>query len=148
MLQIRSISAEETYPLRQRVLRPHQALEACAYPHDTDETSFHAGCFFEDQLIGIGSIFREAQDGTTNRNIWRIRGMAVAPEQQGKGIGGRILTALIAYVTAQGQPGEIWCNGRITAKGFYERYGFQQLGEVFELPGIGPHVVMHRPIEV
>jgi hypothetical protein len=36
----------------------------------------------------------------------------------------------------------VWCNARTPARGFYERAGFAVEGEEFELPEIGPHVLM------
>jgi GNAT superfamily N-acetyltransferase len=141
---IRRISVEETYPLRHRILRPNQTLADCAYPLDTAPSTYHVGYFLNDDLIGIGTILREAQDGSTDKNVWRIRGMAVSSDLQGRGIGGKILMALIRYAASQGIPGEIWCNGRVTAQNFYQRFGFTPISDIFDVPPIGPHMVFGR----
>ncbi|SRR5579884_2406761 len=144
---IHSITAEETYPLRHQILRPEQTLTDCMYPLDKAPASRHIGYFLNGELIGVGTIHREAQDGSTDRNVWRIRGMAVARNIQGRGVGGKILKGLISYAASQGLPGEIWCNGRTTVEGFYRRFGFVQAGAIFDVPFIGPHMLFRRQLK-
>lgn len=143
---LRSIHASETYELRHQVLRPNQPLKACIYPFDDHIASYHVGYYDNDRLIGIGSIFHEPLNSDMGDSGWRIRGMAVSKEAQGKGVGGKILETLVAYVTAKAQYAEIWCNGRLAVQGFYERYGFTRQGDTFEVPDIGPHVLMIKRI--
>ncbi|MGH2481987.1 MAG: GNAT family N-acetyltransferase, partial [Ktedonobacteraceae bacterium] len=120
---VRSIPAEETYSLRHRILRPTQLLAECAYPEDKAEHTYHAGYYRDQQLLGVGTIFRAARPESTLPTVWRIRGMAVSEEAQGLGIGGKVLSALLAYAASQGMPAEVWCNGRANVQGFYERFG-------------------------
>lgn len=148
-ITLKRIAAEETYPLRHRILRPNQTLADCAYPLDHQAESYHVGGYIDGELVGVGTILQEAQENISyppHTTAWRIRGMAVSETARGKGIGGMILESLIAYVAEQSDAGEIWCNGRVSVKGFYQRYGFAQIGDVFDLPSIGAHVVMSRPI--
>lgn len=142
--KVQVISAELTYPLRHRILRPTQKPEDCEYPLDQAPSSFHVGYVIADRVVGVGSIFQESPEGDVTSSSWRIRGMAVDENVRGRGIGGQVLTALIAYAMEQSAEGEIWCNGRTSVQAFYERNGFQQIGEVFDLPPIGPHVVLKR----
>ena len=80
-------------------------------------------------------------DGGRDRDGWQVRAMAVAPGQRGRGVGRAVLDALLAHVDAAGG-GTVWCNARVPAQAFYERAGFTVVGEPFDLPAIGPHVVM------
>lgn len=141
-IEIRPIHASETHSLRQRILRPHQTLDECAFPLDTAPDALHIGCFLDEQLIGIGSILPDPRAGSTQPVSWRVRGMAIQEEVRGTGAGGKILQALIDYASTQALPAEIWCNGRANVKGFYERFGFVQEGDLFDLPHIGPHVLL------
>jgi predicted GNAT family N-acyltransferase len=141
-IEIRPIRTAETYDLRHRILRPHQPLSACAYPCDTAPGALHIGSFLNEQLIGIGSILPDPRENTPLPTSWRIRGMAVQEDARGTGTGGKILQALIDYACTQPLPAEIWCNGRANVKGFYERFGFVQEGDLFDLPDIGPHVLL------
>ncbi|MCW3019870.1 MAG: family N-acetyltransferase, partial [Solirubrobacterales bacterium] len=53
--------------------------------------------------------------------------------------------ALLRHALAAGAQ-RIWCNARTPARRFYERAGFGVISEEFELPMIGPHLVMElRP---
>ena len=36
----------------------------------------------------------------------------------------------------------VWCNARMPARSLYERAGFKAISEEFDLPPIGPHLVM------
>jgi predicted GNAT family N-acyltransferase len=147
ILHIQPISAEATYTLRHQILRPNQPIEECIFSFDSAPDTLHVGCFLNGQLVGVGSIFREARDGSPQANGWRIRGMAVRADVRGSGAGGKILQALIAHAASRGLSGEIWCNGRVNVKGYYEHYGFVQQGGIFDLPHTGPHVLMVRTLD-
>lgn len=143
---LQAIPVAQTYPLRQRVLRPQQSINECMYACDHAADSYHVGYFLNQTLVGVGTIFREARNSQSSQASWRIRGMAVAEELRGAGIGGKLLQALIDYVEGQGIPAEIWCNGRVSAKTFYERSGFVQASETFDLPSTGPHMVFIKTL--
>ncbi len=137
------ISAHATLCLRHRVLRPHQPAEASVYPLDHELSSGHYGVHQGDQVVAIGSIFLESQEGSDDPKAWRIRGMATDPDRRGLGFGGQVLEALVEH--ARQRAGEtVWCNGRTTVEGFYRRFGFEAQGNVFDLPDLGPHLVMVR----
>lgn len=141
-IETRPIAVAETYDLRHRILRPHQPLSACAFPYDTAPGTLHIGGFLNGQLIGVGSILPEPRKNATLPVSWRIRGMAVLEDARGTGTGGKILQELIDYASTQQLPAEIWCTGRANVKGFYERFGFAQEGDLFELPELGPYVTL------
>lgn len=152
---VRPIDAAMTHPLRHRVLRPHQSLDEMAYPGDSVPGALHLGAFdATGEIIGIASLAPErlpegiepvaGADGDAER-VWRLRGMAVAPEQQSNGIGGLLVTDAIERGAAL-RRGAIWCNARIPAERFYLRLGFVRSSEPFEIAGIGMHVVMQRSL--
>lgn len=140
-IQIREISAAQTRPVRQRVLRPNQPIEELVYPGDDDDRSFHLGAInAEDEILAILSMYFDPRPGT-NEPGWRIRGMASIPEVRGTGMGRQLVEAARDRVW-ESQRIAIWCNARESAFGFYEKLGFQIVGEMFEIQGIGPHAVM------
>ena len=94
-------------------------------------------------MVGIASLYREPGPGGAHG--WRLRGMATAPEVRGQGFGMALLVACVDHVAAGGG-GELWCNARGPAVGFYRRAGFDVVGDEFDIPGIGPHVVMTRTV--
>ena len=144
-ITLQKIAATETHELRQRILRPHQPIEEMVYPLDRLTDSYHAGAFLDGKLKGIVSLYPESQDGTTHKGDWRLRGMAVDRELQGRGIGKDLVR--IALDHARSQFGKnVWCNARTSAMGFYLGLGFESLGEEFDIPGIGPHLIAIHPL--
>lgn len=142
-LELRAIAATDTRPLRQHVLRPHQAPEALVYPGDDAPDTLHVGAYLDGQQVGVASVLREAPPGESDPAAWRLRGMAVLPGLQGAGRGRALLEACLAHARARGGA-LLWCYARTSAAGFYARLGFAAQGAEFELPGIGPHLVMSR----
>jgi predicted GNAT family N-acyltransferase len=134
---IRQVAGDDIRPLRHRVLRPGQTFEETVYPGDDLPDTVHLGAFDGDRLVGIASLYREGRDG----DGWRLRGMATDATVRGGGYGAALLGACISHVAASGG-GELWCNARMAAVGFYRRVGFEVVSDEFEVEGIGPHVVM------
>ena len=74
---------------------------------------------YKDEVIGCGRVIG---DGGI---YFYIQDVIVLPEFQGKGIGERIMDAIMGYLKAHARPGVFV--GLMAAKGvskFYERYGF------------------------
>lgn len=90
-VKMEAVPASATWPLRHAVLRPHQTLVDCEYPMDHDARALHVGVLLSDTLVGVGSVFPEAQDGTPREGHFRLRGMAVAKHLQGRGLGSLVL---------------------------------------------------------
>ena len=145
---IRRIAAADVRPLRQRVLRPNQGFESTLYPGDEAPSAVHLGAFDGERLVGIVSLYRESRPGAPPGDTargWRLRGMATASEARGQGHGRELLAACTDHVAGSGG-GELWCNARLPAVGFYRGAGFAVVGDEFEVDGIGPHVVMLRDV--
>lgn len=73
--------------------------------------------------------------------------MASAPTLRNRGIGTALLEACDLHVRERGGT-RLWCNARIGARTLYERGGFLVEGEHFEIPTIGPHYLMSKPLRV
>jgi ribosomal protein S18 acetylase RimI-like enzyme len=133
---VREVPLAETRMLRQAVLRPHETVEGVASGEPC--SAFAVGAFDRGALIAVGFV---APDGEPR--AWRVRGMATAPHARGKGAGTAVLDALVRHAIVHGAS-RVWCNVRTPARALYERAGFHATSEEFELPEIGPHVVMER----
>jgi predicted GNAT family N-acyltransferase len=131
-------------PLRQAVLRPHQRLAEVGFEGDASGTHF-AAFDAASAIVGVASLIGEPEDPRPGPR-WRLRGMAVAPDHRGEGVGRALMDGLVDFVARTGG-GALWCNARLHAVGFYQRFGFVVTGEVFEEPVIGPHVRMARGVE-
>ena len=56
-------------------------------------------------------------------------------------IASAVLEALLSHAAAQ-EAERVWASVRTPARSLYERAAFEVVSEEFELPVIGPHVVM------
>ncbi len=135
-MQIRRIELSQTLPIRQEVLWPDRSPSDIVYPEDSEVGTFHLGAFDDSgELLGIATLYHDV-DAT-----WRLRGMGVLPDNQGQGIGARLVDASVGELRNLGATG-VWCNARLAVTGFYQRMGWKIEGAEFEVPGVGGHFVM------
>ena len=135
-MQIRRIELSQTLPIRRQVLWPDRSPSGIVYPEDSGADTFHLGAFDDSgELLGIVTLYHDSD------TTWRLRGMGVLPDNQGHGIGARLVDASIGELRTLGATG-VWCNARLTVTGFYQRMGWKIEGGEFEIPGVGGHFVM------
>ncbi|MCY9209207.1 GNAT family N-acetyltransferase [Bacillus subtilis] len=146
MLEVKTISAEDTYEIRHRILRPHQSIEQCKYEEDHANGSFHLGAFFEGKLISIASFSPQSQPLITESPAYRLRGMATLEGYRDQK-GGSTLIKHAEEKLAENGVQAVWCNARSHVKGYYSKLGWEELGEPFEIPGIGTHIIMYKKLE-
>jgi len=144
-MQARLLTAAETHPLRLLVLRPGGTLADVDFANDATEGAFHLGIEANGGLIAVGSFYPEPHPALIAQHPYRLRGMATHPAHQGNGAGSALLRAAFAHLHAL-HADLLWCNARVKAVRFYERAGFHREGELFDIPGIGGHYLMHRDI--
>ncbi len=139
------ISYQETYLIRQEVLRKGRPIETCYFDGDMEKSTVHFGFFQEGNLIGVISIFCTSSTLFQEQSQFQIRGMAVLEEFQHKGFG----TQLVLYAEnyCKEQKGEvIWFNAREKAVPFYKKNNYQILGDAFEIQEVGIHFVMYKKL--
>lgn len=138
---LRPASTPEILPLRHRILRSHQPLEAAQYEGDDGPETLHLARVEGDRVVAVGTSLREDRaDRPAGSRERRIRGMAVAEDRQGAGLGGRILRGLTIHGLFD-RVDAIWLNARARAEPFYLKHGYLPVGPSFEIAGIGPHRV-------
>ncbi|WEV27971.1 GNAT family N-acetyltransferase [Streptomyces sp. 71268] len=154
------VPVAEILDLRWSVLRPGQPRASAAFPEDDAPGVFHLAAypgadttapdadatarplacatFFPDPLPPAAADLAGPRGRA--ESAYRFRGMASAPAARGQGYGVAVLRAGLTEAAARGARWT-WCNGRTSARGFYERHGFAAVGEEFDVPTIGPHLV-------
>jgi GNAT superfamily N-acetyltransferase len=133
MLSIEQIRPELTWRLRHEVLYPNEPLANMAM--EEDNNGYHFAAFKDGWIVAIVSLFAREKD-------WQFRKFAVAEAVQGQQVG----TALLNYITAfvENENGKLlWCNARLTAIGFYNKFGFSAVGEVFQKNGFD-YIIMQK----
>ena len=153
-LSVRRARVDEIFPLRHAVLRPGLPVSYSVYSEDDD--AVHVGAWAGPStpaeggalpmgggaalLVGCATVFPDPWPGPpAEPAAWRLRGMAVDPEWQGRGVGAEVLVEAISAARQAGAP-LLWANARTSALGFYRTHGFQTVGEEFITPDTGlPH---------
>jgi GNAT superfamily N-acetyltransferase len=137
-ITIKTISATETLDVRHPILRTGKPRAEAILPYDTHVDAIHLGAFDDSNLIGVSSLFHEDMQNRLQKNIWRLRAMAVLEAYQGQGIGKQLVMATIEHAKTN-KATLLWCTARAHASVFYEKCGFHKEGHEFDIPGIGPH---------
>jgi predicted GNAT family N-acyltransferase len=113
--------------LRRRVLRTPLGLDFTPEQLEAERADIHIGAYLQGKLIGCVGL-RAAE--TSHRSPVKLRQMAVDPDHQGRGVGGR-LVAFAEELSAEMGHREIVLHARETAVSFYESLGYVAEGEVF-----------------
>lgn len=138
---VKQIEAKDTYTIRQAMLRPGHPIESCHFDKDSDEVTFHLGAFVDDHLASVASFYLNKTDNFDDEYQFQLRGMATLPEYQGQGLSSALLRTAFPLIK-NNHVNMLWCNARTSAKGFYEKVGFEVIGSEFEIEGVGPHYLM------
>lgn len=146
---IRLVPAETVRPLRTRILRPDwPAGRLLTFAED--DRAVHVAAERDGAVVGVATVYAQDAPAGVFADVpagaaWQLRGMATDAAARGSGVGADVLAASVEAV--EGRGGRfLWCNARTTASGFYERLGWTQAGDVFDVPGVGPHVRMGRAV--
>lgn len=126
MCIIKEIKAEQTWPMRQKIMYPELTMEAVILPQD--QNGMHYGLFIKEELIGVVSFF-------VNRNELQFRKLAILEKEQGKGYGSRLLHDVFTFAK-QNKIKKIWCNARVHKSKFYEYFGMYKTEKTFQKQGI------------
>ena len=125
-MEIRTISWEQTIPLRHRVLWPNKPQEFCHVEGDPE--GLHFGAFIDDALVCVASVF-------FNHNQARLRKFATDERYQNQGIGSKVLLHIIDFLKTSSTEC-FWCDARETALDFYMRFDMHKSSERFFKSGV------------
>ena len=120
-LEIRRISASETWGIRHEVMWPDQAIDYVKLEHD--EKGIHLGLIIKNKIISVISIFI-AEDQA------QFRKLATRIEEQGKGFGSMLLAFTLEYLKNKSVK-KVWCNARKDKIAFYQKFNFHETGIQF-----------------
>ena len=119
------VSAAQTYPLRQELLREDRADLDLHMRDDDTPGAFHlAVTDATHRIVGVATVIPATPEFAAAHPAWRIRQMAVTPGQQGAGIGTALLEAALTRVRALGGA-TMWAEARDSSLGFYLARGMQ-----------------------
>jgi predicted GNAT family N-acyltransferase len=140
MLCIREVDYESDravlMKIRFRVFVEEQHVPLSLETDDRDPFCIHLLVFEDHEAVATGRIDLD-QDGKIGR-------VAVLASKRRQGIGAAVMARLHEIGKRNGLK-KVWCHAQVTAVPFYERLGYQIIGETFYEAGI-EHVRMERQI--
>jgi predicted GNAT family N-acyltransferase len=145
-MEVKQIEAKDTYEIRHKILRPHRPIEDTHFLADNDEMTFHLGAYVDDKLVSVASFYMDNHPNIEAPYQFRLRGMATLDEFRGQGMSSALLRTAFPLIK-KNHVSTVWCNARVSAIGFYEKVGFKTLGNEFDIPDVGPHVLMMKIID-
>jgi predicted GNAT family N-acyltransferase len=140
-IELREARIEEILDLRWAILRAGLPRESASFEGDDEPTTHHFAAVTGSEIVGCATFL---QRPFNDQPGWQLRGMAVRADQQGGGIGKRLLEFAEAFILSQRYSNLLWCNARVPASRFYIRQGWTIVSEPFDIPTAGPHVKMMK----
>ena len=113
------------FALRHEVFVVGQGVPEELERDELDAVSDHAVAIVDGAVVGTGRLLPDATIGR----------MAVAPAVRGQGVGAAVLTALEDRARERGLPA-VELHAQVHAVGFYDRYGYLPISEVYLEAGI------------
>ena len=143
---VTSVGLIDIMQLRVAVLRKGTPATDCNYPEDAYLDVVHFGIIHEGTAIATSSWFMKECPEKPGVTAMQLKGMAVADELQGAGLGALLIDAGMALAKERGAT-ITWARARDSAMGFYERLGFASTGAGFmDGPTAMPHHIVVRTL--
>jgi GNAT superfamily N-acetyltransferase len=144
-MKVVAVKVEEIYDLRFEVLRSDTPSDNVDFPHDRDPETVHLAVRDESGAVIAASTWAPKPfPGRPDDAAVQLRGMAVAAEHRGRGLGAAMVAAGVADARRRGAT-LVWANARDSALEFYVANGFAVVGEGFRTPDTDlPH---HRIVQ-
>jgi len=146
-LRVVDISTSDTHAVRMAVLRKGTPSQDPRYAQDDLPDTRHLGVRVTDErgdrLVATSTWLPAPWPEEPTSQAVQLRGMAVLNDVQGLGVGRLLLDAGVARARADGAR-FVWARARDSAIGFYERAGFNVVGDVFvdDATGLDHHLVV------
>jgi predicted GNAT family N-acyltransferase len=101
---------------------------------------FHAAILIKNSVVAYGQLVPQ------DNSIYQISQMVVKPSYQGQNFGSKILLFLIEQAREE-KAIALALNARLTAVGFYQKFGFKTQGQQFPSATTGiPHITMNKKL--
>ena len=140
---VEEVPTDEVLVLRMAVLRDGTPSQDPRYADDDAEGSVNLGIRESGILVACSTWLPRPWPLDQSAPSTQLRGMAVAKHLQSKGLGNILLQAGITRAKTL-ESTYVWARARDRALYFYERNGFETIGDQFidEASGLAHHLVM------
>ncbi|HRP59804.1 MAG TPA: GNAT family N-acetyltransferase, partial [Vicingus sp.] len=99
------------------------------------------------ELVSVGTFLVQRNEKFEEKYQYRLRAMATSPKVRGENFGKEVIDFALKELKIR-EVELLWCDAREVAIGFYEKMGFNILGDFYEVPMIGKHKLMYKKLEV
>lgn len=127
----------EAFRIREKVFIKEQRVPPELEWDGMDKIATHFLLYLDKTPIGTARIF--GKDGN-----WYIGRMAILKEHRKKGYGKLIMENVMEFLKTQ-KPGKIVLHAQTTVLGFYEKFGFNEIGGEFLDAGIKHKAMVYSP---
>ena len=143
--EISSLSLNEILPLRVAVLRKGTPATHCTYPEDDYADAVHFGIMRDGHVVATSTWFNKQCPLIVDGAAVQLKGMAVAENLHGHGLGEQLIDAGIGLAQDRGAE-LVWARARDSALGFYVKCDFVAMGDGFidEPTGMPHHIVVRH----
>ncbi len=124
--------------LRFEILRKPLGLTFTKEQLASEKNYIHLGLFLQQELLACCILL------PAKNNSFQLKQMAVSNRQQSKGLGAQLL-AFAEEIAIKNNTSNIILHARQTALGFYQKAGYNILGDMFMEVGI-PHFEMEKKL--
>lgn len=140
------VAVADVRPLRREVLRVGMPEATVDFDGDDDHETIHlAAKDANDEIVAVSSWMERAMSEDPHLRAAQLRGMATRHGLQGSGLGGILIEAGLVHLRRRAIDW-VWANARDSALHFYERHGFEIVGDGFieSVTGLPHHRVRRR----
>jgi GNAT superfamily N-acetyltransferase len=132
--------------LRVRVLRQGTPVTHCNYPEDALDDVVHLAIDQDGRAVCTSTWFDKQCPHRPGTPAVQLKGMAVDPTVQTAGLGRALVDAGLDLARSRGAH-LVWARARDSAIGFYEKCGFEVMGDGFiDEPTAMPHHIVVRDL--
>lgn len=131
-----TVEYKKMIALRHQILRQPLGLSFSVEELEKEKNDLLIAAFDDDDMLGCCMLTK------INNDTLRLRQMAVQNNLQGKGIGASIMSFVENLARDKGYK-SLMMHARVTAIGFYEKFGYIATGDQFMEVGV-PHLVMEK----
>lgn len=139
LIKYSSAEYAATVVLRNEILRKPLGLQFTDEQLRAESNDHHIACFLDGCIVAC-LVLTPQDDG-----VVRMRQVAVVADRQRKGIGAALVRYCEQYAEEQGYR-EVVAHARDTAVPFYEKLGYEVIGDRFNEVGI-PHVTVRKALK-
>ncbi|MBH46251.1 MAG: GNAT family N-acetyltransferase [Flavobacteriaceae bacterium] len=144
-MEIKRLTAVETYHVRHPVLRPGRPIEDCFFMLDDHPSSLHLGLELGDSIVSVISALPIQCCIFPKYKAMRLRGIATLDQFQKQGYGSKLIQFIENELKEQ-KIELLWLNARVESSLFYSKLGYEPIGAFFNIDRIGMHQMFYKLI--